>query len=276
MATTSVQISADYNGKTLDVLQELIAKRNAALRETTAASVVATAINILRSLRTDTRVADPKRAGDFLTVVESANYDAGWYSDGTSRHRCVRSKGVHGPVVMRSGFVNIAGRHVPGETPHVYVVVDMAGSQVGKNMQRRYFVIAKNLKDAKDYAVKRKRRRLEKFRGMARWTLGRAMYNVSAANGGGLEAVQDSARRVGMANLDVSVDESGWSSGSVTVKVDDRLNYASRALKGGEASFDLAVKKAANKTAGLIHLAYADRKFDEDVTTPFPEVQRKR
>lgn len=58
-----------------------------------------------------------------------------------------------------------------------------------------------------------------------------------------------------------------------SVHVVSNLMYAKLAVKGGAAGIDMALKKAANKIAGMIK-HFASRKLDERVTTPFPEVKR--
>jgi hypothetical protein len=69
----------------------------------------------------------------------------------------------------------------------------------------------------------------------------------------------------------------GFSHGAFgyTLNLADRLNYAVDALKGGRASVDLALKKAANKTAGIL-AKVAEKKFGEKISAPFPEVKGRK
>lgn len=63
--------------------------------------------------------------------------------------------------------------------------------------------------------------------------------------------------------------------GYYTLRVDDNLDYASEALKGGEGAVEMALQAAANKVWGMLaHLAGMDftEKFPDK---PFPEINRK-
>jgi len=54
-------MSVDWGGRPLKELEELMAKRARQLRETPRDACIATAITVLRSLRTDTRVYRGKK-----------------------------------------------------------------------------------------------------------------------------------------------------------------------------------------------------------------------
>ena len=61
-----------------------------------------------------------------------------------------------------------------------------------------------------------------------------------------------------------------------TLDIRDNISYAQLAIRGGKASVDLALKKAANKIAGLIQHKCKNLLFEGEVETPFPEVRRRR
>ena len=60
-----------------------------------------------------------------------------------------------------------------------------------------------------------------------------------------------------------------------TITVVDEVDYGTDALKSGKAGVDLAIMKAANKTAGMLN-HIAGRDFKEHIETPFPDVKARR
>lgn len=274
MATTSVTITGlTEDGKTLEKLNELIAARERYLQnETTRDATIATVINILTSLRAQTRVANPKRAGGVI-VAKAGGVTAGWRVVGkgkdAKRTRCLRAGGA----VLPQKFVNVAGPWHKGEVVDAYLVHDFADlealGQKSVTFRARYYIIARSLDDARAEAAKRHERRVKNFAGMAKWTLGMAQAMVSDRPMTG-EGVAGAAASVGGKNVMVG---KGGGPGSFSVEVRDLLNYASTALKGGEADLQLAIQKAANRTAGIInHLAGVS--LDEPIPTPFPEIAK--
>ena len=67
--------------------------------------------------------------------------------------------------------------------------------------------------------------------------------------------------------------ETGFNSGKVNVHVDDNLNYAALALKGGEGYVETAVQKALNAAVGYFNRTLAKKGIDEPLDAPFPEVK---
>lgn len=273
MAANSVTITASAEGKTLQDLQRLIAVRQKALAETTSQAVTATAINILSSVRSQTLVCNPEKASGFVVVGQYPGVEAGFRTDGGRPIRCVRVPGGHH---VNTKTINAAGRYAKGEHVDVFLVQDSVSSAVGHKIDR-YYVIARSIDDAKKFAALRRKKRLEKFARMAKWTIGQAQSFISRGSQYAADRMTAVAKRTALAALQVSVNDSGFSSGSVSVDFADNLNYAALALKNGRASFDLAMQKAANKTAGLINHYIHQLRFDgPPVPTPFPEASRRK
>ena len=61
-----------------------------------------------------------------------------------------------------------------------------------------------------------------------------------------------------------------------SLQADDLLNYAMAALKGGEASLNEALMKAANKIASTIQHKASKLLLFEDIGVPFPEITQRR
>ena len=67
-------------------------------------------------------------------------------------------------------------------------------------------------------------------------------------------------------------------SGKYTLTLFDNLNYAIAAIKGGKATIDTQMKKAANKIVSIINQKLKSKKFlgVEKLETPFPEVRQRK
>lgn len=276
MGNTSVKIEAStIEGHTLEVLGQLIERRVKDLGETSSDAVIATAINILSSLKAETRVVDPEKASGFVIVGEYPGLVAGWkYEKNGHRSRCAREVGGH--TYTGSRVINLAGEYMPGERIRVFVAQDRRGTSVNAT-DERYYILARSEKDAREYAKKNRKRRITQFARLAKMLLSHAQSHISSGSSEAFSSLTPIARRTMIGALQVSVDSVGYASGKCSVSFEDDLRYAALALKGGLSSFELAIKRAANKTAGLIHLRYIDHPLDhEDAPTPFPEAKTKK
>lgn len=280
MASREISVEADgIGGDVMEKLSDLVAKRASALRyETTVSAVTATAINILSSLRARTRVSKVSR-GDFGAVVAPApGVVAGWKSDGKgtpkrNARRVVRTIGGH--EMASSLVVNLAGPYRRGERPLCFVVVSKFKRTVGASEKyERVYVIARNAKEVREWANRRQREYVRRFAGMAKWAIGQAQSRISAAAVKG-DSASEEAQQTALKHLVVKAEGGGAASGSYAVSVEDGLGYSMAALKGGAADFDLALKKAANRTAAIIN-RLGGRRLEDELPTPFPEVKGRR
>ena len=57
--------------------------------------------------------------------------------------------------------------------------------------------------------------------------------------------------------------------------VESEIDYATEALKKGPQSIDVAMMRAANKTAGILNKC-AGQNLKDEIVTPFPEVKQRR
>lgn len=276
MGNTSVKIEAStIEGHTLEVLGQLIERRVKDLGETSSDAVIATAINILSSLKAETRVVDPEKASGFVIVGEFPGLVAGWkYEKNGHRSRCAREIGGHTYTGHR--IINLAGEYTPGEHIRVFVAQDRRGPSVNATAER-YYILARNETDAREYAKRKRKRRISQFARMAKMLFGHAQSHISSNSSEAFSSLTPIARRTMVGSMQVAVDSVGYASGKCSVSFEDDLRYAASALKNGMSSFELAVKRAANKTAGLLHLRYVDNPLDnEDAPTPFPEAKTKK
>ena len=281
MSATSVTMTATcLDGKPLEALERLIAQRQRELGETTSEAVIATAINALSSIRAITKVVNVKKASGFVTVAPYPGLIPSVRTLGkgkdAKRIPCLRygPRGHHADVT----YYNIAPKNFPMKDCKCFIVQDRKSADMRNQNTSRFFIIARNLDEAKAYAGKRRIRRIERHAGLAKWTIGQAQSQVSQKGAIG-ESVAAAVKQIGIRELQVAVYERGWGEGNVSVSVADNLKYAALALKGGPGEVNTALMRAANRTAGIINAHYKMLHPFEDeraIPTPFPEVPRRK
>ena len=280
MSATSVTMTATcLNGKPLEALERLIAQRQREMGETTSEAVIATAINALSSIRAATRVVDVKKASGFVAVTLTAfvpSFKTLGSGKAAKHVLCIRYA-QKGAVVENIRLKSLAPRSAPIKDYKVFLVEDRCGAD-DKAKVSSYYLIALSEKQARQYATDRRAKRIERYAGMGKWTIGQAQSQVSQ-KGVAVENVSAIAQQIGVKELQVAVYEHGWGAGAVNVTVADTLRYAALALKGGPGDVDTALMRAANRTAGIINAHIKKFSFDTEalIPTPFPEVAgRKR
>ena len=236
----AVNISANYEGRPLQVLGNLIKERQRILGESAEDALVATGIDALVSLRALTRAAPqsvPK--GDVAFSHDEPKYVT--YPKGSYRRMIVRRwrDGKHVTKIKWQRVRNFTGTGKPKAT-----------QQERLEAWRRWGTINNA--------------------GLAKRALGVAMNKLSTRNVADNSNVRLS--RIARANVRVMQYRQGP---LMTLEIVDRLNYALAALKGGAASVDLALQRAANKIAGRL-CKVAEAKLGETIATPFPEVKNRK
>lgn len=295
MGTTSVSIKATFaDGKPLDVLQGLLAKRERFLRgETTENAVRATAINVLSSIRSRTREAKPDKAAEFgVGVMPAPGVVAGYKSaKGVRRTKngkkqpggkgqstqvarlVVRARGGH--EMTGAKVVNLAGEYQRGAPFLTFVVIfkSPAFAKFWKGGYERAYVVGRSAAQVRKWAKEKLAKYVKHYKGTAEWLLGQAQSQVHNTN---VREIDPRGRKVALRNMIVQATGDGFASGQFSIYVADKLDYATLALPGMSDDVDLAFKKAANRTAAIINRLGRAR-IDEEIQTPFPEVVgRKR
>lgn len=172
---TAIEYSLTANGHDVSYLQNVIEARKKELGETSQQAATATAIQVLKSLRANTKVANPKDMN--LTVKKSNQFFVGWKTKGKRRSRCVRIGSPKGQEINSKSVKDIAGLYIKGEKVTVYSVVDIV--EGSKKRSEHYLILAKVEKDAMDFAKKRHINRVKRYSGMARFALTLAMMKTS-------------------------------------------------------------------------------------------------
>lgn len=265
-------VTVDWNGKPLSVLSDLIQKRQKFLGEDAQDAVVATAIDVVRSLRAATRKA-PKRANANSFTIEETGYTASWERHGTSYRRVARLGSVKAAIYP----VNNAGKHyVRGERVKVFKVTPAHPDNMNWQRNRNkgcWYVFAQSIAVARRFAQEHMSRVLRKEGGMGKTALGFAMARLSTKSQP-VEASGPKAQRLASEAIHITSSGAG---GEFVLTVRDELRYSLPALKGGSSAIDLAMAKAANKIAGRLAKWQEKHFFDgERIETPFPEIVSRR
>ena len=236
-----VKMTANYEGKPLSVLGDLIKERQRILGESAQDAVIATGIDALVSLRALTRVVPktiPKRDVRFgKSDPQYVTYPRGTY------RRTVVTRWRKGERVNLVKWQKIEGRTKRGKPRATSADRQAAWERWGKVI----------------------------YSGLARRALGLAMHRLSTRQVKS-ERVNMRLSRIASANIKVRTANAG---GVFALNIRDNLGYAVPALRGGYAAIDLALKKAANKVAGRLSKV-AEKKFGERIVSPFPEVKKRR
>lgn len=263
-----------YEGKPIEVLENLIEKRKALLGEATKDAVTATAITVLKSLRADTRIAPKKARPDSFKITDTG-YFGGWERVGGKFHRVVRATNAyHAPKVHGIFPVNNAGQHCEkGEVVKVYKIEPVNDQNMLWDKTKHkgcWYIFAKSEGVAKQFAIRHMTSRINSYRGLAKTTLGFAMAAVSTK--GKYAADVKTPKALTAAKSAAQVYKSGNIGSEYVITIDDVLRYSALALKSGKDSVNRAVMKAANSIAGRLSKV-AGAKLNAKIPTPFPEVK---
>lgn len=258
---------ATWGNQPLEKLSELMAKRMKILRENAYDAAVATMINVLVSLRAQTRKAGPSTAKKTKpAIVLQASYRVSY--DPQAKRRCLRHLDKGSPVEHPKYRVRfICGDWRTWSAAKVFLI------KPEHTRDKPYLIAAMSERDALNFEKRRVGHKINSNGGLARLAFSIAANRVSTRQTAA-EKVSVFAERT--ANRLTKVDQR--MSGHVfEISVRDSLEHAIPALKCGAYSIDDAYKAAANKTYGIL-VRFIDRySLGENIgTTPFPEVMRRR
>ncbi len=267
-----------YNGGPVSKLNELIEQRQEWLHEGYRDATIATAITALQSIRAATKIRKPAKRLDYfgvrVSVVQRHDVHTSHIRGGA---RCYRS-GPRDASHKNAPRINL-GQHCvqlcpPGARAwhrcNVYHVTLSAKQAERWPMQPVEFDVVSETQDgAISYLEKRFRHIADRESGLARHVLTLAMQKLSTRPT--KSEVGAAARKSAGRWLDINVTDGDL---SFRVSIRDNLSWAMDAVKGGQAGVDDALKRAANRIAGMISHK-ANLPLEEKLPTPFPEVRRR-
>ena len=255
-------------GQTVDAMQKVIEARSRELGFTTKESCIALVINVLKSIRADTRVANPREKGDITVSNADSQYTPSWKRCGRYARRVLRS-GANGCEVKPSKVVWRCPKYRRGEEIHSYEVTDRFGD--GKTL--RYILVCDGEKSASRHARAFHKAQIMRGRNLARFVLGTAMHMVHSQENPATGEIVKEAKRTGLNSVKASVAERGFNSGNVHVSVSDELEYATNALRHGEGYVNTALQKALNKMTGYINHRLREKGIEETLKIPYEELK---
>lgn len=242
----TLTINGDVEGKTLEEFGKLIEQRKKWLGETTIQSLSAIAITILKSIRAVTKVANPRKFN--VDLKEASNLFHGLQSLGGKKVPCLRVKGSKVRYQLQQD--------------EVFIVVDRITAPKVENKvfkwKRRsgkiYYLSARSLTTCMKWIKDAEKRRINKYKGLARLAIGQCMHKVAQNSIGstGVQSTND-AKIVAQKNTNVKSSSQGFNSGIASITIEDNLNYALNALQGGKGDVDMAMKKAMNSMIGMLN-----------------------
>lgn len=256
------------DGREIEAMQRVIELRRKELGETTAQACKALAINILKSVRADTAVANENKADIYVTNVDSLFYPS-FVKDGKFHKRILRA-GPNGAIVEPKRVCWNTGNYVKGEVYHTYTVVDKIGE--GETMQ--YLVVSKDENSAKKFAEDFHKRKVKKGKYLAKYALGLAMHQVHERENPSVGQIEQEAKMTGLKCVNSFVTENGFNSGDVNIHVEDRLDYATLALKSGEGYVQTAIQKALNSMTGYLRKRLEAKGIKDPIKIPFEELTK--
>lgn len=238
------------DGKPAEALAKIIEARKRELGETTKQSCVALAQNILRAVRAQTKVANPSQMDISLTLADDKYFpsfkrDTGVKGKNASKR--VLRQGQNGPVVTPKKVFWKLGKYTKKQVAHSYEVQD----KISDDKVIQYIIVTETEKKALRFAKQFHRSRVKRYKGLAKVAIGMAMkavYDKSATNDNATQQVRSLANQ----NVDTSIQETGFNSGTVNIHIHDKLNYAALALQNGHTSLNTAVGNALNKVLGYL------------------------
>lgn len=263
---SGLNITASIDGMTLQQFQNILQLRMQHMHETARDSVAAMAVDTLRSIRALTKKAKANKPKVLVereaTLKPSFSYASG------KRYPCVRINGntrVTGKTIIVGKLTK--GYEVFRWTRH---------TKDGK--PEMVYIMAPSLQTAKQKAQEMQASKIRRYAGLARKALSTLMAKTSTVkiNEPTPAAVALKASQLTKKNERVTKSGDG---GVYQLALSDDLRYALLALKGGQSSVELALKKAMNKVVSVInHKTKATDFFGNKVKlpTPFPEIRKKK
>lgn len=255
----------------LDALGKTIEARMKYLGETVSASCHAILGQTLRSVRAMTKVAKPGRVK--VALERRGDLRFSWRTEGGRRKMCLRTAGGVRLADETQGKPRfIVDKRAKPANVQVYEFKD---EYYGKS---DVYLVASETKDrAREWAKKAVRRRILRYSGLARSTIGTLMVKSNTKDSFDTENVRIHRVAYNATRTTETVVKTA-DGGVYTLTALDNLRYAKKAVKGGDAAIDLAVRKAVNKCVGMITHRFSGKDFFRpgDLPPVFADIKQRK
>lgn len=258
-----VKLNVDVQGRSLSEFGKLIERRQKFLGETTDASVTACALDLLRSLRAQTKTASAAKTKIKLEAMPSLSVS--FTSHGGKRRLCMRAGNIRfiPPTGIRQIFTPEAIKN-----PRAAKVWKWIYKPLNHPGQTTYLIAAPSRAAANRLAKGIVKRKTARMKGLGRAVFSMLMRSLYAA------ANENASGKIQAVAAGFSSVRKYVSGNSYNLDLLDGLSYAELALKGGVQSLATAAMKAANKTASVINRKCRNLLDFIPIQTPFPEVRK--
>ena len=259
------------NGMTLKKFSEILNYRMKYLNETARQSSAACMIDTLKSLKPVTRVF--KKSSIKVEVKVDKSLYPSFTTEGGHSFPVIR---ITGSKAKYAGNEKVVWPLLITKTCSVFRFTD----EFSKN-KRKYLIVANTLSDAKKKAKEIVYKRAVKYEKLAKAALGVSMKKVGdSSNIADITnmKVKTKSNELTTVTENIRKDEINGG-GTYTLTVNDNLNYALDAIKGGRSGVDTALKKSMNKIVSVINRKTKATDFFGDkikLETPFPELRKRK
>lgn len=266
----AVQIKATFgSNQGLNKFRDILALRMKYMNESSRGSVAACAIDVLRSIRTITKVAKP--SGIKVEVREDTSLRASVSTKGKLKTFTIRYAGSPLKYAGEEAIVNRMPKGLKNDAYHLFRFTDTFNKE-----PKSYIIVAPTISDAKKIAKQIVVRRAMRYSGLAKRAIGVLMFktNTKKVNDGRLNpGVENVAMMNTRKKEQVKKSENG--NGIYSLTLYDDLEYALEAIRGGQSAVDIAMKKAMNKIVSIINRKIDKKGFleNEKIEVPFPELR---
>ena len=263
------------DGGTIQAFQKIIDARIKYLNQTARQSVLATCIDILKSVKPITKVA--KKSSVKVEVKRESNLYPSFTWNGKHEF-CLRVTGTKERYTPSNETVRKLGKIT--KNSKVFRYTNTSPNQNIKN--RNYLIICETLSQATQIAKKIAIAPIKKYAGLAKRAVSLLMKktatwlnsNDTMENN---QTIQKIANKITSFNEEVRESDNG---GTYIATLSDNLRYAVKAVIGTQSGINLAMKKALNKISGNISKKLGNNNTDfwgrKLIETPFPELKQRK
>lgn len=257
-----MNITASIQGRTLEQFQRLVQLRSKWLGDSSRDATAAIMLDVLRSLRAVTKVANPKK--DNIPMKEMTNWKPSYRFAG-GWQLCVMDKGT-------KKHINDVRLHSTNKDKITHQKIFHYKTFNNTDI----YVMAHNINEAMKWARDKAINRAEQHKGLAKLAL--TMLRGFVQTLGPIHHNQpiDTKKKVRDPTLITKEERIFESEGKMQYQLvlSDKLKYASLALKNGALDVDTATKRALNSATKRLEIKCPSLLLFEDLSTPFPEVHR--
>lgn len=189
-------------------------------------------------------------------MTECPDVVVGWRTVGGTRKPCLRRGGPRGPIVdgMITWWKVTMDKSIYDAKVFKVTLSDDRAKAWNKSPKEEY-VVARDIGYATKITEQRYSRIVERYTGLAKESWSRAM--MLASDRPATFSVTPKAKQILTSNIVVTKNlnkgNALGTSGEYSIHVEDNLNYAGTALKGGESYVTTAMMKACNSVNGYIN-----------------------